>query len=176
MNEEVVRVLQETLTAIAPIHGELERVRDLEVREIVGGNDTGWQAVNYALESASTLCKDLKQALIDVTISAYLVLKDSAAKSACLIGVSSRFPRRLRESCQNGARFDLIVGSSGAIELRDLEGRALISIDVDGPRCVYKAPHGRRIALYAFSSIDHAGDKEFKLNKGEVAGFCGWSY
>jgi hypothetical protein len=175
MNEEVIRILQDALATVSSLSEELNRARDLEVEEIVGEDDTGWQAVNDASDSTGRLRDELERALIDVTVTAYLVLRDSVAAHACIIGVSPRFPRRLIETTrENRARFDLIVGSSGAIEVRDLEGRTLTSINVDGSHQVRENLGRHPVSFYAFSSIEDAGDKEMECNGDKVTGYTGW--
>jgi len=179
MNEEVVRILQEALTAVESLPGRLKAAVDLEEGEIVDGDDSKWYQVHGAFTSAQELYDQLKRALIEATATAYIVLEDLAEEDDThVISVSSRFPRSISEICQSGLRFDFIVSDAGKVEVSDGHGKMLGAIEIDGQPWVYRLSSARQIFIFALSSRDGALCKQEELDGDEAypSPSCCWAF
>lgn len=164
MSEEIIRILQASLETAKKLEKDLDRALALR-REAMRGteDDVAREDISSGVSSAGMVVGEIEDALVELTVAAYVVLIDSEDRTAKYFSVSPRFPRRLTELREDGRQFDLIVGVSRIVEISGEDGIVQSVILVDGPEWVLKTRDRSRLAFIACSSKDRADEEVQRL-------------
>lgn len=163
MNEQVIRILQDALESVGPIPRALNQALELQAQEIIDGDDAAWQEINDAIDAMHQFSHNVRMGLIEASVAAYVVLKDSTEDYAHTLSVSSRFSRRVSQRVKNGLQFDLLAEAGNRVRVTGLKRGAPFDLTIDGLSVVSRMKGGRAITLIAFSSQEDAYREEEKF-------------